>query len=106
MADGLDSVAAIETEIQRLTVARDDRKKLLDDPNERKARRIRRQQDLGRWAEILRLSHDQMQAIRSKPDNHPAIWTDEVLEVDGWSVDDKGGWALSRAVREGGQGAP
>ena len=64
-----------------------------------------RQQDMGRWAERQQLTRDVIQAIRSTVNNHPEIWTAEVLKVDGWVSNEKG-WTLPLAPLKGGQGGP
>ena len=98
----LESVDEIESEIQRLTAALSQRKKALADPEQRLARRICRQQDMGRWAEGLRFSADQIAKISLTQNNHPEIWAAEVMQVDGWTLADNGSWGFPRNAREGG----
>ena len=98
----LESVDEIESEIQRLTAALTQRKKALADPEQRLVRRTCRQQDMGRWAEGRRFPAGQIAEISLTQNNHPEIWTAEVMQVDGWTRADNGSWTFPPDAREGG----
>ena len=86
-ADLLSTVAEIDKEIKRLTQARDERQRLLKDPDERSERSVRRQQLAGRWAVTLPLGPGHLTAICQVSGHEAWLWDSETLRADGWSED-------------------
>ena len=84
-ADQLSTVAEIDSEIERLTQARDERERLLEDPGERSERSLRREQLAGRWAVTLLLKPGNFAAIRRVSGDEAWLWDAETLRADGWS---------------------
>ena len=85
----------IDLEIARLEAARDELKRVRDDPEQRAARIKCRQQDAGRWRGGLPLTDSNVSAIKSTQGNHPDIWQSDLMLADGCTQSKDGKWLLS-----------
>lgn len=89
-------IREIDREIAELKEERDRIQKLLDDPLERRKRRERREQQIGRMvAPIARLNTAKLQKLREVFPEETWIWDEAVLRADGWVLYD-GEWAIGR----------
>ena len=73
-----------DAEISALKAERQGLAKLLSDAGERRARRVRRQQLLGRWAERLPLGGKVLEELRTISETEGWLWDGEMLAADGW----------------------
>ena len=93
--DTLPSGEDYDAEIARLEAELEGAKRLLallEDPEQRVARRARRQQLMGRWAEGLQLDEDELDALREVSDDEAWLFDPQVLAADGWKEDADEGW--------------
>ena len=100
----LSTAADIDAEIARLTEARDEQTRLLADPEERKKRRIRREQLAGRWVVTVALQEEHLQAIRKLAGKEVWLFEPDHLQSDGWTKNDQGQWTLPRQSPSEGAG--
>ena len=100
----LSTVADIDAEIARLTKARDEQTRLLDDPRERENRRIRREQLAGRWVVTCWLGEDHLQMIKNLAGTNAWLFDPDHLQSDGWTMNNKGQWMLPRQSPSEGPG--
>ena len=98
--DNLLSIADYDREIMELQRERKRLQGLLSDPDQREARRVRREQIAGRWVVTLPLSTNQVSSIREvSGDSESWLWERDVLIADGWVQDEGESWSLSEARR-------
>ena len=91
----LGSVAEIDAEIERLQREREEYKRTLEDPDQREARRVRREQIMGRWAAGLRLGDSHLDGIRRVAADEAWLFAPNLMQEDDWKRDaDKGQWTL------------
>ena len=100
----LNTVEEINAEIARLTEARDELSRLTNDPEERRNRRIRREQLMGRWVVTLALEESHLQAIGKLAGAESWLFERGLLQSDGWKKDDNGNWTLPRQSPRAGAG--
>ena len=94
----IQTLAELDAKIAELVKARDDHKHKLEDPEQRRARRIRRQQLLGRAAETWRLPEDLIQGAQSLAEDEAWLFEPEYMQPDGWTLH-KGHWTLPAESR-------
>ena len=73
-----------DRELETLQAERDRLAQLLEDPEQRDARRMRRQQLMGRWAESLRITPTHLKAIRKVSGSEAWLFDADVMRADGW----------------------
>lgn len=95
--DELRTVEDFDREIESLQAERDRRVNLLEDEDQREARRVRREQLIGRWfASVgIGLEADQVQAVCTISGGDAWIWDSDVLKADGWAKGPNG-WKLGK----------
>ena len=86
----LSTLEDIDAEIARLTEARDEQQRLLDDPQERQNRQLRREQLAGRWVVTLQLHDNHLQEIRKAAGEEAWLFEPGLLQSDGWVRSDDG----------------
>ena len=94
--DELRSIEEFDAEIEQLQAERKRLQFLLQDPEQREARRTRREQLAGRWVVQLPLSRDHVAEIGEVSGvGESWLWDPDVLKADGWDQDEEGSWLLS-----------
>ena len=89
-----------DAEIGRLKVERDELQAKLDDPKERERRRQRRAQILGDWATTrFNWSPGKLVELRTAAGDEKWLFDLKLLKLDGWTLDDKGGWQAPEAPK-------
>ena len=96
----LGTLAEVQAEIERLERQRDEYQRTLDDPEQRRQRRVRRQQLLGRAAESFALSEQLIQTAQSLAGADTWLFDSDLMRADGWTVHEAR-WTLSAESRSG-----
>ena len=94
----LGSVAEIDAEIERLQREREEYKRTLEDPEQRRRRRIRRQQLLGRAAETWQLPENLIKGAQLLAGDHARLFDLDLMQEDGWKLHE-GQWTLPQESR-------
>lgn len=101
--DELATLADLDREITELRAVREERARILADPEEQTKRGLRREQVSGRWLMSKALKDaGTLDEIRAASAGEAWLWDPEFLRADGW-VEDAGIWRLAaRGKADGG----